>query len=143
MNKIVVLTMLIGGFLLAGCSVEVDFSTSKTEEFAMEAENITDEFTKTKEMLEPLKDKDSLTEKEQQKVAKQLQKLYEKMENFKDNEGSFLEKVAKKATKKVLDEKEKVLVKMLEKAEKSHLETDDVNTLINELSDDIEIKLFN
>jgi hypothetical protein len=142
MKKLVVLTMAIGVYMLTGCSVEIDSSTSKTEEFAMEAENLTDEFINAKLMLEPLKDKDALTEKDQQKVAERLQKLKEKIENFREREGSFLENIAKKATNKILDKKEKVLVKMLEKAEKSQLETEDINRLIKELSDDIEIKLF-
>jgi hypothetical protein len=142
MKKIVVLIMLFGAFLLTGCSVEVDFSNSKSEEFALETENLTDEFTNTKHLLEPLKNKETLTGKDQQKVAKQLQKLNQQIENFRESKGSFLENVAKKATKKVLDDKEKVLVKMLEKAEMSQLETEDINSLIKELSDDIEIKLF-
>ncbi|MHC0037770.1 hypothetical protein [Pseudoneobacillus sp. C159] len=142
MKKMVLLIMMLGGFLLTGCSIDIDTSTSKSERLATEAEGLAEAFSIVKKELKPLKKKTTLSAKDQDKVAQQLDGLIQQMNDFTEKDGSFFIDLTKKAMKKVMDKKEKVFVKMLQKAEKGELENKDIDTLMRELSDDIEIKLF-
>jgi outer membrane murein-binding lipoprotein Lpp len=142
MKKMVLLIMMLGGFLLAGCSVELDTSTSKSEQLAEDADDLSEAFSIVKQELKSLQKKKTLTAKDQELVAQQLKGLIKQINDFTKEDGSFLTDLPRKATKKVMDKKEKVLAEMLKKAEKGKLKPKDIDMLDDELSDDIEFKLF-
>lgn len=142
MKKIMMFSMMIVVFMLAGCSVDVDFDTPKSEQFADKAEELVNQFDASKDKIEPLEKKKNLTAKDQKLIVKELDQLTVAIDQFKEEEAPFLTKNLKKVLIKKLDEILEVLEEIHEKAEKGTANHDDVKTIINVLTDNIEFNLF-
>lgn len=134
--------MLLMVLFLTGCSVEIDMSTSKSEGFASMAEDLSHVFIHAKKSLEPLGKNKELSTKEQEQIVTRIDSLIEEIEAFRDEDAPFLAKLPKKMALKALNNKEKVLLRIKEKAEKQEAEPTDVQELIETISDDYEINIF-
>jgi hypothetical protein len=142
MKKMIIFAMLITAFLVSGCSVEIETSSSKSEKFASNAEVLGDTFDNTKDILEPLKGKQILSTEDQKLITQQIDELKKVLDDFKAEEAPFLAEMAKKITLKQLNEKEKILLSIQEKAEKGNAKVKDVEEVIEAISADFEISLF-
>lgn len=56
--------MMIVAFILTGCSVDVGFNPSKSEQFADRAEELGNQFDASKDKMEQLEKKENLTVKD-------------------------------------------------------------------------------
>ncbi|MCM3765671.1 hypothetical protein [Neobacillus niacini] len=141
MRKFGILSLLLVMFL-TGCSVEIDTSSSKSDEFASKADELASTFMDAKDTLKPLKEKENLSSKDQEQIIKVINTLTDEIDEFKNEEAPFLAKKAKKVAVEVLNKKEKTLLNIKEKAEKETVTTEDVEKIIKTVSDDFKINLF-
>ncbi|MFD2445345.1 hypothetical protein ACFSO7_15380 [Bacillus sp. CGMCC 1.16607] len=136
------LSMVVLAFMLTGCSVDLDFSASKSDQFTETAETLGDQFTETKNKMERLEQKESLTSNDQKLIVNEINELSKVMNEFETEDAPFLVKQAKKIAVKKLKERKKVIMTIQKKAKKGSANHEDVKEIINALSDDIEINLF-
>jgi uncharacterized protein YyaL (SSP411 family) len=129
-------------FLTTGCSVEIETSSSKSEEFASTADELSSTFVDVKDKMEPLVDKKELTSEDQKLIIQEVNNLKQEIKNFKEEEAPFLAKKIKQMALKELNKKEEILVDVKEKAENEMATVEDVEKIIKTISDDFEINLF-
>ena len=84
MKKIMVMSCILLGFLLAGCSVEFDTDSSKTEKFEDKAEALGNEFDAALEEVKQLEKKEKLTSEDQKRIVTLVDDLTVVIEEFKD-----------------------------------------------------------
>jgi len=142
MKKIIIFSIMIVAFMLTGCSVDVGVVTSKSEQFADQAEELGNQFDASKEKLEQLEGKETLVTKDLELIVKEMDHLTKSIDQFKEEEAPFLAKKVKKVVVKKLDEIEEVIEGVHEKAEKGTANHDDVKIIINALTDNIEFNLL-
>ncbi|SDM85904.1 hypothetical protein [Bacillus sp. OK048] len=129
-------------FLLTGCSVSIDNASSKSEEFASTAEELSSTLNDVRDEMESLKDKTNLSSKDQALIVEQTDAAIRVIDKFKEEEAPFIANIAKKVVIKELNKKTTLLESIKEKAEKGTANEEDVNKIIETLSDDFEINLF-
>lgn len=142
MKKIIMFSMMIVAFMLTGCSIDVGFDTSKSEQFSDRADELGNQCDASKDRLEQLEKKNNLTAKDQKLIVKELDRLTKSIDQFKEEEAPFLAKKVKKIVVKELDGILDVLEEIHEKAERETANHDDVKTILYALSDNIEFNLF-
>lgn len=145
MKKLMIIPFMVFVFVLSGCSVSVDLDPdlSKVDQFTEVAEEIDAAFLEATLTFTELKEKDSLSTSDQKTIELQIEKLREAIDNFKSTEAPFLVKTAKKRVAKELNKREKTLIKIQEKAKNGEVEKEDLEIMIELISDEIEIKLWN
>jgi hypothetical protein len=142
MKKIIFLFMALFGFLLAGCSVDMDGVSKKAEDFGEKADELGVSFEKTADLMDKLEEKETLSSKDQERVVKRIEDLTEGIDEFKKEDAPFLAKTAKKVAMKKLNEKKVLLKDVKEKASNRTAEPEDLTILKESLSENIEINLF-
>jgi hypothetical protein len=145
MKKIWIMPILLLGFLLTGCSVDLDLfpsdTESKAEKFASKAEAMGNQFDDTSAFLEELEIKEKLSVQDQERIVTEADALLAVIEEF-ANEDAPVFQGAKDFAVDKLKEREEILLDIQEKAKSGEATMDDVKDMKNALSDDIEIKLF-
>jgi len=142
MKKLMLITGISMSFILTGCSVDLDMSTSETEEFAMEVEKLADVFMDTKGELESLKENKSLSEEDEQLISKRVDELIDQMDEFKEENSSIVAKLAQTVAEEKLNEKEEILKNIKDKIKNQQVEMSDLDTILEVVSADVEWKLF-
>jgi hypothetical protein len=137
MKKMMITFTLFIGLLLTGCSGET--LKSKSETFSSKAKTLGETVEIVKDTLKPLEKKHILSLKDQDLLVNQIDNLTEDMNDFKEEEAPFLAKVAKKVTVKELNNREKVLLRIKEKAQNDKARVEDIKTILNILSEDFEL----
>jgi hypothetical protein len=140
MKKIGMLLLVLA--LLGGCSVQIDTSTSKTDEFTSSVDGLSETLLLAKKKFMPFEGKQSFTKEEQAQIMETVEIVTDEMAEFKKEEAPLLGKMVKKVVMKQLIQKEKILLDIKEKAETGTITDKDISTLISTVSDDFEIKLF-
>lgn len=137
MKKMMIILTMIIGLLLTGCSGET--LKSKSEKFSSKAKTFGETVEIVKDTLKPLEKKHTLSRKDQDLLVNQIESLTEEMNDFKEEEAPFLAKVAKKMAVKELNKREKELLSIKDKAQNDKASVEDINTILNILSEDFEI----
>ena len=145
MKKIWIIPILLCGFLLTGCSVDLDLfpsdTESKAEKFASKAEAMGNQFDDTLAFLKQLEIKEKLAVQDQERIATEVDELLAVIEEF-VNEDAPLFQGAKDFAVDKLKEREEILLEIQERAKNGEATIEDVKDMKNALSDDIEINLF-
>ncbi|MGG7619029.1 hypothetical protein [Bacillus coreaensis] len=141
MKKYWILSLLIV-FIITGCSVEIETSSSKSEEFASTADELSSTFVDVKDKMESLVVKKELSSEDQKLIVKHVNDLTMEIQKFRDEEAPFMAKRIKKMALNELNKKEDILVDVKEKAENDMATVEDVEKIIKTISDDFEINLF-
>lgn len=141
MKKYWILSLLIV-FIITGCSVEIETSSSKSEEFASTADELSSTFVDVKDKMESLVVKKELSSGDQKLIVKHVNDLTMEIQKFRDEEAPFMAKRIKKMALNELNKKEDILVDVKEKAENDMATVEDVEKIIKTISDDFEINLF-
>lgn len=141
MKKYWILSLLIV-FLMTGCSVEIETSTSKSEEFSSIADELSSTFADVTDKMGQLPDKTELTSENQKLIVQQVNNLLKQIKKFKEAEAPFMAKKLKEMALKELNKKEEILIDIKEKAEKGTATVEDIENIIKTISDDFEINLF-
>ena len=141
MKKIMVMSCILLGFLLAGCSVEFDTDSSKTDKFEEKAEALGNEFDAALEAVKQLEKKDKLTSEDQKRIVTLVDDLTVVIEEFKDEKAPMFNWVKDFSTNKLKD-REDILLDIQEKAKNGKATIEDVKEMKKALSDNIEINLF-
>jgi outer membrane murein-binding lipoprotein Lpp len=141
MKKIMVMSCILLGFLLAGCSVEFDTDSSKIDKFEEKAEALGNEFDAVLEAVKQLEKKDKLTSEDQKRIVTLVDDLTVVIEEFKDEKAPMFNWVKDFSTNKLKD-REDILLDIQEKAKNGKATTEDVKEMRKALSDDFEINLF-
>ena len=141
MKKMMVMSCILVGFLLAGCSVEFDTDSSKTEKFEDKAEALGNEFDAALEEVKQLEKKEKLTSEDQKRIVTLVDDLTVVIEEFKDEKAPMLNWVKDFSIEKLI-EREDILLEIQEKAKNGEATIEDVKEMKKALSDDIEINLF-
>ncbi|WP_141433802.1 hypothetical protein [Bacillus sp. 03113] len=136
MKKIIILSIISVFFLLmSGCSDQPSIA-AKAEKLGKSIDHFI-------EYIDTLKVQDAISPKEQEKMVTEIDRVHRSIETFNEAKVPGIMKKAKKHIRKKLIEKDKILLEVKEKAEKGEATIEDVKELKKELSDDINIKLFN
>ena len=118
MKKLWVLPFLLVGFMLTGCTVDLDFTPSdiesKAEKFASKAEAMGNQFDDTLAVLKQLEIKEKLTDQDQQMIVKEVNDLLKVIEEVKAEDIPVVQGAKDFAVKK-LKEREEILVDIQEK----------------------------
>ena len=148
MKKLMMIPLMLFVFALAGCSVSFDTGldfepdVSKVEYFAEVAEEMGDAFSAAAVTFKELAEKTSLSESDQKTIELEIEQLREAINQFKATEAPFLMKTAKKAVAKKLNKRDEKMAKIQERAKNGEANKEDLELLIDLVSDDIEIHLF-
>jgi outer membrane murein-binding lipoprotein Lpp len=140
-KKLVVISCLLGSFLLAGCSVEFDTDSSKINKFADKAEALGNEFNVALEEVKLLEKKEKLSSEDQKQIVTLVDDLIVVMEEFK-NEKAPMFNWAKNFSTDKLNDREDILLGIQEKAKDGEATIKDVIEMKKALSNDVEINLF-
>jgi DUF1009 family protein len=132
--------LLVGAFLVTGCSI--DMSTSKTDEFASKAEAMGYKFIDAQDTFESFEEKESYTTEDQQLVVEVVGELLKAVEEFKQEDSSFVGNIAKKLASEEINEKEAILQDVYDKALNGTMEKADGHDLVDVLAADFEISVF-
>lgn len=141
MKKYWILSLLIV-FLMTGCSVEIETSTSKSEEFSSIADELSSTFADVTDKMGQLPDKTELTSENQKLIVQQVNNLLKQIKKFKEAEAPFMAKKLKEMALKELNKKEEILIDIKGKAGKGTATVEDIENIIKTISDDFEINLF-
>ncbi len=141
MKKLMVMSCILLGFLLAGCSVEFDTGSSKTEKFEDKAEALGNEFDAALEEAKQLEKKEKLTSEDQKRIVTLVDDLTVVIEEFKDEKAPMFNWAKDFSTDKLMERKE-ILLDIQERAKDGEATIEDVKEMRKALSDDIEINLF-
>ena len=141
MKKIMVMSCILLGFLLAGCSVEFDTDSSKTDKFEDKAEALGNEFDAALEEAKQLEKKEKLTSEDQKRIVTLVDDLTVVIEEFKDEKAPMFNWAKDFSTDKLMERKE-ILLDIQERAKDGEATIEDVKEMKKALSDDIEINLF-
>jgi hypothetical protein len=141
MKKIMVMSCILLGFLLAGCSVEFDTDSSKTDKFEEKAEALGNEFDAALEEAKQLEKKEKLTSEDQKRIVTLVDDLTVVIEEFKDEKAPMFNWAKDFSTNKLKD-REDILLDIQERAKDGEATIEDVKEMKKALSDDIEINLF-
>ena len=142
MKKLIFIPLVLFVFVLSGCSVSLDPDTSKLDQFVEVAEEMDDVFSEAVSTFSELMEKDTLSADDQKTIVIEIDQLREAIDEFKSTNAPFLVKTSKKVASKALNKREEKLIKIQEKAKKGEADKEDLDELIDLLSDDINIKLF-
>ena len=141
MKKMVVISCLLAGFLLAGCSVDFDTDSSKTDKFEDKAEALGNEFDAALEEVKQMEKKDKLTSEDQKRIVTLVEDLTVVIEEFKDEKAPMLNWAKDLSNDKLMERKE-ILLDIQERAKDGEATIGDVIEMRKALSDDFEINLF-
>ena len=141
MKKLMVMFCILLGFLLAGCSVEFDTDSSKTDKFEDKAEALGNEFDAALEEVKQLEKKDKLTSEDQKRIVTLVDDLTVVIEEFKDEKAPMFNWVKDISTDKLLEREERLL-NIQDRAKNGEATIKDVKEMKKALSDDIEINFF-
>ena len=142
MKKLMIFPFVFLAFLLCGCTVSLDPDLSKVDEFTEVAEEMDVVFTEAKSTFMELDEQSSLSSNDQKTIEFQIKLLREAINNFKSTEAPFLVKTAKKSVAKELNKIDKKLIKFEEKAKNDEVKKGDLQSLIELVTDDIEINFW-
>lgn len=146
MKKLMIIPFVLFVFVLSGCAISIDTDfepdLSKVDQFATVAEEMGNAFSEAASTFKELAEKQSLSSSDQKTIELQIEQLREAINQFKSTEAPFLAKTAKKAVAKKLNEREKKLIKIQEKAKNGEAEKDDLEILIDLVADEIEINFW-
>lgn len=142
MKKLMFIPLVFFVFVLAGCSISLEPDMSKVDEFVEVAEEMEDVFSESISTFSDLMENETLSAEDQKTIVTEIDQLRESFDEFKSKDAPFLAKTAKKVAAKELNKKEEKLVEIQEKAKKGKADRDDLEKMIDILSDDIEIKVF-
>ena len=104
-KKMMVMSCVLVGFLLAGCSIEFDTDSSKSEKFEDKAEALGNEFDATLEEVKQLEKKEKLTSQDQKRIVTLIDDLSAVIEEFKGEKAPVLNWVKDFSVEKLLEEK--------------------------------------
>jgi outer membrane murein-binding lipoprotein Lpp len=121
--------------LLSGCTLKTDIA-SKAEDLSYSLERFNEEIT-------ALEKKQQLNEKDQDLIISEINNFHDTFAKFKKEEPPFFLKKIKKITVKKLNKKDKILLKIKQKAEKGKATINDIKIIKKEIKDDVNINLFN
>ena len=142
MKKLMIFPFVFLALLLCGCTVSLDPDLSKVDEFTEVAEEMDVVFTEAKSTFMELDEQSSLSSNDQKTIEFQIKLLREAINNFKSTEAPFLVKTAKKSAAKELNKIDKKLIKFEEKAKNDEVKKGDLQSLIELVTDDIEINFW-
>ena len=140
-KKMMVISCVLVGFLLAGCSIEFDNDSSKSEKFEDKAEALGNEFDATLKEVKQLEKKEKLTSQDQKRIVTLIDDLSAVIEEFKGEKAPVLNWVKDFSVEKLLEREDKLL-EIQEKAKSEDATIEDVKEMKQALTDDIEINLF-
>jgi len=141
MKKLMVMSFILLGFLLAGCSVEFDTGSSKIEKFEDKAEALGNEFDAALEEAKQLEKKEKLTSEDQKRIVTLVDDLTVVIDEFKDEKAPMFNWAKDFSTDKLIERKE-ILLDIQERAKDGEATIEDVIEMRKALSDDFEINLF-
>ena len=141
MKKLMVMSCILLGFLLAGCSVEFDTGSSKTEKFEDKAEALGNEFDAALEEAKQLEKKEKLTSEDQKRIVTLVDDLTVVIDEFKDEKTPMFNWVKDFSTDKLMERKE-ILLDIQERSKDGEATIEDVIEMRKALSGDFEINLF-
>lgn len=142
MKKLIIIPFLMIGFVMSGCSMSLDINESKVDVFTEVAEGLEEVFLEAESNLKQLSEKPSFTSKDQQNVVQQIEKLTEVINKFQHTEAPFFMKKVKKKIGKILNEREENFLTIKEKAENGEVEKEDIELMLELLSDEIELNIL-
>ena len=146
MKNLMIIPFVLFVFVLSGCAISIDTDfdpdLSKVDQFATVAEEMGDAFSEATSTFKELAKKQSLSSSDQKTIELQIEQLREAIDQFKSTEAPFLVKTAKKAVAKKLNEREKTLIKIQEKAKNGEADKEDLELMIELISDEIEIRFW-
>lgn len=145
MKKIWVVPFLLVGFLLTGCSVNLDLMPSdvesKAEKISSKADALGNQVDDTVAFLKQLEIKEKLTVHDQQMIVVKVQDLTSVIDAFIEEEVPLFQGAKDFAVEK-LRERQEILVDIQEKAKNGEATIEDVKDMKNALSDNIEFSIF-
>ena len=107
MKKIWIVSCVLVGFLLSGCSVEFDTDSSKTEKFEDKAEALGNEFDATLEEVKQMEKKDKLTSQDQKRIVTLIDDLSVVIDEFKGEKAPMLNWVKDFSADKLIGKRRK------------------------------------
>lgn len=146
MKKLIMLSLLVFAFLVTGCSVELETSSSKMESKADRVEakayELEQEFNEAKDLVNELEGKDSITSKDQKRISNQIDSVLAVIDELKEMETPVLGKTVEDFVGKNLNKREEALLEVQAKADEGTVTKEDLQKIEKAVSNDLNIKLF-
>lgn len=147
MKKLLIGSLLALTLLAAGCSVELETSSSlvesKADQIEAKANEVEQEFGEAKELVNELEGKRSIDSNDHKRISNQIDSALTVIDELKEMETPVLGKKVKDLAGKNLENREEALLEVQAKADEGTATRDDLQKMEKAVSDDLNIKFFN
>jgi outer membrane murein-binding lipoprotein Lpp len=145
-KMIVIMAVLLAFLTTTGCSVQLTTSNeldTKADLLVAKGEELQRELDSALVFVKQLGDKNTISSRDQKKLALQIEQIMGVINEFKELEVPVMGGEIKDIAAKNLKQREEILQEVQEKAEKGSIEKADLHKLEKAISADFSIQFFN